>query len=90
MIFTQYYLECLSQASYLIGDESTGRAVVVDPRRDINEYVQDAEAAGLTARGWTRTLRLARTIADLESAVKVDVQHLAEAVSYRCFDRGWK
>lgn len=48
MIFTQYYLECLSQASYLIGDESTGRAVVVDPRRDINEYVQDAEAAGLT------------------------------------------
>lgn len=48
MIFTQYYLECLSQASYLIGDETTGRAVVVDPRRDINEYVQDAEAAGLT------------------------------------------
>ncbi len=48
MIFTQYYLDCLSQASYLIGDESTGRAVVVDPRRDINEYVQDAEAAGLT------------------------------------------
>jgi glyoxylase-like metal-dependent hydrolase (beta-lactamase superfamily II)/rhodanese-related sulfurtransferase len=48
MIFTQYYLDCLSQASYMIGDESTGRAVVVDPRRDINEYVQDAEAAGLT------------------------------------------
>ncbi|NCG39105.1 MAG: MBL fold metallo-hydrolase, partial [Actinobacteria bacterium] len=48
MIFTQYYLECLSQASYLIGDETTGRAVVVDPRRDINEYVQDAEVAGLT------------------------------------------
>ena len=48
MIFTQYYLDCLSQASYLIGDESTGRVVVVDPRRDINEYVEDAEAAGLT------------------------------------------
>ncbi|MDG1411322.1 MAG: MBL fold metallo-hydrolase [Acidimicrobiales bacterium] len=47
MIFTQYYLDCLSQASYLIGDESTGRAIVVDPRRDINEYVQDAEAASL-------------------------------------------
>jgi hypothetical protein len=27
MIFTQYYLDCLSQASYLVGDESTGRAV---------------------------------------------------------------
>jgi len=47
MIFTQYYLDCLSQASYLIGDESTGRAVVVDPRRDIDEYVTDARAAGL-------------------------------------------
>jgi hydroxyacylglutathione hydrolase len=48
MKFTQYYLDCLSQASYLIGDESTGRAVVVDPRRDIDEYVRDAAAAGLT------------------------------------------
>jgi hydroxyacylglutathione hydrolase len=48
MQFTQYYLECLSQASYLIGDETTGRAVVVDPRRDIDEYVRDAEVAGLT------------------------------------------
>jgi hydroxyacylglutathione hydrolase len=48
VIFTQYYLDCLSHASYLIGDESTGRAVVVDPRRDIDEYLRDAEAAGLT------------------------------------------
>ena len=29
MKFNQYYLECLSHASYLIGDESSGRAVVV-------------------------------------------------------------
>ncbi len=48
MKFTQYYLDCLSQASYLIGDESTGRAVVVDPRRDIDEYVKDAAANGMT------------------------------------------
>jgi hydroxyacylglutathione hydrolase len=48
MKFTQYYLDCLSQASYLIGDETTGRAIVVDPRRDIDEYVRDAAAAGLT------------------------------------------
>ena len=47
MKFTQYYLDCLSHASYLIGDETTGRAVVVDPQRDIDEYVRDAEAAGL-------------------------------------------
>jgi len=48
MKFTQYYLDCLSHASYLIGDETTGRAVVVDPQRDIAEYVDDAKAAGLT------------------------------------------
>jgi len=48
MKFTQYYLDCLSQASYLIGDTTTGRAVIVDPRRDIDEYVADAAAEGLT------------------------------------------
>jgi hydroxyacylglutathione hydrolase len=45
--FTQYYLGCLSQASYLIGDETTGRAAVVDPRRDVGEYLEAAAAAGL-------------------------------------------
>jgi hydroxyacylglutathione hydrolase len=48
MYFAQHYLECLSQASYVIGDEVTGQAVVVDPRRDIEEYLADAEAHGLS------------------------------------------
>jgi glyoxylase-like metal-dependent hydrolase (beta-lactamase superfamily II) len=47
LVFTQYYLDCLSQASYLVGDNRTGRAVIVDPRRDVAEYLEDAEAAGL-------------------------------------------
>lgn len=47
MIFTQHYLGCLSHASYLIGDETTGRAVVVDPRRDIGVYLEEAAAKGL-------------------------------------------
>ena len=42
MIFEQYYLECLSQASYLIGDPTTGKAAVVDPRRDVSEYLTSA------------------------------------------------
>lgn len=42
MIFEQHYLDCLSQASYFIGDESSGRAVVVDPRRDIAPYLETA------------------------------------------------
>ncbi|MGC1214010.1 MAG: rhodanese-like domain-containing protein [Micromonospora sp.] len=55
MLFTQYYLDCLSQASYLIGDEATGRAVLVDPRRDIDEYLTDARAHGLTIEGVINT-----------------------------------
>ena len=47
MIFTQHYLDCLSQGSYLIGDESAGRAVVVDPRRDIDVYLTEAAEHGL-------------------------------------------
>jgi hydroxyacylglutathione hydrolase len=47
MKFDQYYLECLSHASYMVGDETTGRAVVVDPQRDISQYLADAEATGM-------------------------------------------
>lgn len=47
MKFIQYYLDCLSHASYLIGDEPSGRAVVVDPQRDVSEYVADAEKLGM-------------------------------------------
>ena len=55
MILEQYYIECLSHASYLIGDETTGRAVVVDPRRDITEYLADAAEYGLTIEGVINT-----------------------------------
>ncbi|MGB3484267.1 MAG: MBL fold metallo-hydrolase [Mycobacterium sp.] len=55
MILEQYYIECLSHASYLIGDESTGRAIVVDPRRDITEYLADASRLGLTIEGVINT-----------------------------------
>ena len=48
MIFEQHYLDCLSQASYFIGDESSGRAVVVDPRRDISPYLASADDHGMT------------------------------------------
>jgi hydroxyacylglutathione hydrolase len=48
MIFEQYQLPCLSLSSYLIGDEATGRAVVVDPQRDIEMYLDEASERGLT------------------------------------------
>ncbi len=47
MIFNQFYLNCLAHASYLIGDESTGIAVVVDPQRDIQHYLDFAAEHGL-------------------------------------------
>jgi magnesium chelatase family protein len=53
--------------------ELTGRALLM----------KAGEAGGLTARGWTRTLRLARTIADLDGADGVLRRHVAEALMYR-------
>ena len=46
MILKQYYLGCLAHASYLIGDEASGLAAVVDPQRDVEGYIEDAEALG--------------------------------------------
>ncbi|MDT7042395.1 MBL fold metallo-hydrolase [Candidatus Nitronereus thalassa] len=47
MIFKQYYLGCLAHASYMIADESTKIAAVVDPQRDIQQYLKDADSQGL-------------------------------------------
>ncbi|MGH3976689.1 MAG: MBL fold metallo-hydrolase, partial [Pseudonocardiaceae bacterium] len=47
MIFRQYQLSCLSLFSYLVGDDTTGRAVIIDPQRDVSRYLVDAEAEGL-------------------------------------------
>lgn len=47
MILHQFYLNCLAHASYLIGDEQTHTAAVVDPQRDIGQYLAFAERHGL-------------------------------------------
>ncbi len=47
MILQQFYLNCLAHASYLIGDEFTKIAAVVDPQRDIERYLTFAEDHGL-------------------------------------------
>ena len=54
MIFRQYQLACLSLFSYLIGDEITGRAVVIDPQRDICELPRRCRALGLQHRAGHR------------------------------------
>src|SRR5688572_5111564 len=45
MYFKQFYLGCLAHASYLIGSE--GEAAVVDPQRDVDEYLAEADAQEL-------------------------------------------
>lgn len=48
IVIRQLYLGCLSQASYLVGDSRSGRAVVVDPRRDVEELLDAAADENLT------------------------------------------
>ncbi len=50
MILKQFYLNCLAHASYLVGDERTRTAGVVDPQRDVDQYVSFAGEHGLTIR----------------------------------------
>src|SRR5436309_2835276 len=48
MYFKQFYLNCLAHASYLIG--SDGEAVVVDPQRDVDQYIEEAAAHSLAIK----------------------------------------
>lgn len=47
MIFEQFYLKGLGHASYLVGDEATGRALVLDPQRNVEVYFEAARRHGL-------------------------------------------
>ncbi len=46
MILKQYYLGCLAHASYLLADERGGTAAIIDPQRDIEQYLADAQELG--------------------------------------------
>ena len=50
MILKQYYLGCLAHASYLVADEQSRVAAVVDPQRDVDVYVEDAHRLGCRIR----------------------------------------
>ena len=46
MVLEQFYLGCLAHASYLIADQESGEAAVVDPQRDVDQYLDAAHALG--------------------------------------------
>ena len=48
MLLQQFYLKCLAHASYVVADEQSQQAVVVDPQRDIEQYLTFAGEHGLT------------------------------------------
>jgi hydroxyacylglutathione hydrolase len=87
MILKRFYDEKLAQASYLIGCAATGEALVVDPNRDVDQYVRAAEAEGVEVTHVTET----HIHADFVSGAR----ELAERTGAKLFlsdegDENWK
>ncbi len=55
MFFRQFYDQPLAQASYMIGCQATGDAIVIDPLRDVEQYMRVAAAEGLRISHVTET-----------------------------------
>lgn len=53
MYFKQFYLGCLAHGSYLIG--SGGEAAVIDPQRDVEQYIEEASRQGLSIKYISQT-----------------------------------
>ena len=58
--------------------------------KDLRWLQNACEQLQLSARAYHKVLRIARTIADLESVEAIQQTHLMEAMQYRCFDRAWR
>jgi magnesium chelatase family protein len=66
--------------------ELTGDAILTacEPTDAAQRLLQDTlQAAGLSGRAWSRILKVARTVADLEAAERVESDHVLEAASFR-------
>ena len=75
----------LKRNAVLSGRELDTHAPLDDAGKDVLK--QAMTELGLSARAYDKVRRLARTIADLESADSIQLPHVAEAISYRLLDR---
>jgi len=55
MLLKRLYEDGLAQASYLLGCEQTGRAIVIDPNRDVGRYIDAADEEGVDITDVTET-----------------------------------
>jgi magnesium chelatase family protein len=82
-----YQLKRQGQPNATLTTREVDRHCVPDAR-GANLLKQAIARLGLSARGYHRVLKVARTIADLAGARTLAVAHVAEAIQYRRFDRG--
>ncbi len=76
MLLKRFYNEKLAQASYLIGCQATGESLIVDPNREVEQYVEAAEQAGLRITHVTET----HIHADFVSGVRALAERTAATV----------
>ena len=82
MLLRRFYDDALAQASYLIGCQATGEALVVDPTRDAEQYVRAAAAEGVRVTQVTETHIHADFVSgSRELAARTGVQPPAYSVS---------
>lgn len=87
MFFRQFSLPSLGHASYLVGDEATGQALLLDPRRDVDEYFAVARERGLRIAYALDTHGHNDYLSGLaEVAARADVQILGSAVGDLGYD----
>ena len=87
MFFKQFYLQGLGHASYLVGSEETGEALVFDPQRDVSGYFAAARMQGLRVRHALDSHGHNDYLSGLtEVAARSDVELLASATADVGFD----
>lgn len=87
MLLKYFYDKRLAQASYMVGCAATGEALIVDPNRDIQQYLDAAEAEGMTITQVTET----HIHADYVSGSR-ELAHATDAALYLSDegDENWK